>query len=115
MGILDLFRTGDPIIKDKIILTQKNRITALERDVQDLKEMINGREGELREVRTNFDRSKERMVDQIVELSDKFAGIQQDIMTVAHENGKLKGALEYKGPASSVKKSSKKKKEKSKK
>lgn len=99
-------------MKDKILLTQKNRIVALERDILDLKNLLARKDGDLREIRTNYDRSKERMVDQIVELSDKFAGIQQDIMTVAHENGKLKGVIEYKG---TEKKSSKKRKEKSKK
>lgn len=104
------------MIKDKIIVTQKTRITTLERDVDDLKNLLSRKDGEVREVRTNFERSKERLVDQIVELSDKFAGIQQDIMSVAHENGQLKGQLEFKPKSSEKQKktSKKKRKEKSK-
>lgn len=118
MGLFDLFKPGDSMIKDKVLVTQKNRITSLERDVDDLKNLLSRKDGELREVRTNYDRSKERMVDQIVELSDKFAGIQQDIMSVAHENGQLKTRIEFTGesaPKKTSKKSSKKRKEKSKK
>ena len=117
MGLFDLFKPGDSVIKDKVIVTQKNRITSLERDVDDLKNLLSRKDGEIREVRTNYDRSKERMVDQIVELSDKFAGIQQDIMSVAHENGQLKARIEFQGEAAqkNSKKSSKKRKEKSKK
>jgi len=116
VGLFDLFKPRDSVIKDKVLVTQKNRITSLERDVDDLKNLLSRRDGELREVRTNYDRSKERMVDQIVELSDKFAGIHQDIMSVAHENGQLKARIEFKGePAKTSKKTSKKRKEKSKK
>lgn len=116
MGLFDLFKPRDSVIKDRVLVTQKNRITSLERDVDDLKNLLSRKDGEIREVRTNYDRSKERMVDQIVELSDKFAGIQQDIMSVAHENGQLKTRIEFKEePAKTSKKTSKKRKEKSKK
>jgi len=112
VGLFDVFRPRDGGIKDKVILTQKNRINTLESDVTDMKNLLSRKDGEMREVRTNFERSKERLVDQIVELSDKFAGIHQEVMSVAHENGKLKGRIEHK-PSSDKK--GKKRKEKNKK
>lgn len=98
MGLFELFRPRNDILKEKIIYTQKTRITSLEQDIQELKGMILRREGELKEVRTNFERGKDRLIDQIIDLSDKFADINDTVAKMAHENGRLKVLVEHRKP-----------------
>ena len=88
--VFGLFRSKHDALKEKIIFTQKNRIGSLEGEVQELKQVLRSREEETKGLRTNFDRSKDRLVDQIIELSDKFADINQRMLEMAHENAKLK-------------------------
>ena len=90
MGFWDLFKGESDVLKEKIIVTQKGRIAALEKEVEDTRNHVNSKDGELREVRTNFERSKDRLVDQIIDLSDKFAMINQKMLDIAHENARLK-------------------------
>ena len=98
MGLFELFRPKSDILKEKIIFTQKSRITGLERDVEELKAMIGRKDGELKEVRTNFERGKDRLIDQIIDLSDKFAEINDTVAKMAHENGRLKTLVEHRKP-----------------
>lgn len=93
MGLFDLFKPKTEVLKDKIIFTQKNRINSLENELSALKKVINTKENETKEVRSNFERSKERLIDQIIELSDKFAGMNSQIMEIAHENARMKVLL----------------------
>lgn len=98
MGLMDLFKPRQDVMREKIIYTQKNRITSLEKDLDEVKQLVRLRESELKEVRTNFERGKERLVDQIIELSDKFAEINDSVAKMAHENGRFKALLEAKRP-----------------
>ena len=77
-------------MNDKIIFTQKSRISSLEHDLDEFKRHISDRDDELRTNRTNHDRSKERLVEQIIGLSDKFADINQRMLDIANENSRLK-------------------------
>lgn len=88
-----LFRSRTEVLKDKIIYTQKSRITTLEIEIKALKNVVTGRDNDLKGVRTNFERSKERLIDQIIELSDKFADINQGMLDIAHENARMKFLL----------------------
>ena len=92
MGIFDLFGSSGRL-RDKIIFTQKQRILTLEKELTDIKGSLGKKEDEVVEIRTNFEKSKERLVDQIIELSDKFAGINQKMLDIAHENAKMKHLL----------------------
>ncbi len=88
--VFGLFRSKADVLKEKIIFTQKNRIESLETEVEELKRTFHIKDEEVRTVRTTFDRSKERLVDQIIELSDKFAEINERMLNMAHENARLK-------------------------
>lgn len=96
MGIMELFRPKADILREKIIFTQKSRIETLEKEMEDLKKNLSIKDGEISEARTNFDRSKERLVDQIIELSDKFATISTEMRDLAFDNAKMKSQIEYK-------------------
>ncbi len=85
MGFLNLFKSNDTVLKEKIIFTQKARIASLERGMNELKEGLKTKDSEIKETRTNFERSKERLVDQIVELSDKFAELNHGMLGLANE------------------------------
>ena len=93
-------------LNEKIIYTQKNRIQNLEKEVKDLKDKFGNLETEQEKKREHYEKSKERLVDQIIGLSDKFAEINQKMLEIAHENSRLKLMLETK----SVKNVKKKKK-----
>jgi len=88
-----LFRSRTEVLKDKIIYTQKSRISSLESEIKALKNVITSKDSEVKGVRTNFERSKERLIDQIIELSDKFADINQNMLDIAHENARMKVIL----------------------
>lgn len=85
MGFLNLFKSNDTVLKEKIIFTQKARIASLEREMNELKDGLKTKDSEIKETRTNFERSKERLVDQIVELSDKFAELNHGMLGLANE------------------------------
>lgn len=87
---MDIFRSQSDVLKEKIIVSQKGRIAALEKEVEETRGHMLQKDGELRELRTNFERSKDRLVDQIIDLSDKFAEINQRMLDIAHENARLK-------------------------
>lgn len=88
--VFGLFRSKADILKEKIIFTQKNRIESLETEMDEMKRTVRTKDEEVRTVRVTFDRSKERLVEQIIELSDKFADINQRMLDMAHENARLK-------------------------
>ena len=91
LGILSrIFGSENSHMRDKIIFTQKHRITTLEKDVSDLRSNMDNREDELNRAREGFEKSKERLVEQIIQLSDKFAEINQRMLDIAHENTRLK-------------------------
>ncbi len=71
--VFGLFRSKADVLKEKIIFTQKNRIESLETEVEEMKRSVRTKDEEVRTVRVTFDRSKERLVDQIIELSDTYA------------------------------------------
>lgn len=97
MGFLDIIRPK-AAVQEKIIFTQKSRITNLEKDISDMKALVRLRESELKDVRTNFERGKERLVDQIIELSDKFAEISDMVAKVHSENGRLRSVVDSRRP-----------------
>ena len=80
MGLFSLFRPKHEILREKIIFTQKARISSLEHEVDDLRRVMYGKDKEMKETRTNFEKSKERLVDQIVTLSDKFADVNHRLI-----------------------------------
>lgn len=85
-----LFKSRSEIVKEKVIFSQKSRISSLEHDLDELKRKLGEKEDDHRKDRTNFERSKERLVDQIIGLSDKFADINQRMLDIANENARLK-------------------------
>jgi len=109
MGLLDMFRPKTAM-HEKIIYTQKSRISNLEKDLEEIKQALRMRDSELKEVRTNFERGKDRLVDQIIDLSDKFAEINDVVAKVHTENGRLKSLVESKRALLEHKDSGKKRK-----
>ena len=96
MGIFDLFKSDSRQIREKIIFTQRTRISALEQEIGEVKKMHDKREDELNRLRDSHERTRERLIEQIVKLSDKFAGLNERSMNVAHENARLKLLLHQK-------------------
>ena len=94
MGFFDWFKSGTEKMREKIIFSQKSRITSLEREVLNLRGDVLKREDELNRVRESHDQGKERLVDQIIQLSDKFSEINQRMLDIAHENTRLKLLVE---------------------
>ena len=94
MGLLDMFRPKTAM-HEKIIYTQKSRISGLEKDIEEMKQALRMRDSELKEVRTTSKR-KDRLVDQIIDLSDKFAEVNDVVAKVHTENGRLKSLVESK-------------------
>lgn len=90
MGLFDWLKGDAHAIREKIIVTQRTRISALEQEVGELKKVHDKKDDELNRLREGHERSKERLIDQIVKLSDKFAGLNERSMNVAHENARLK-------------------------
>jgi predicted nucleic acid-binding Zn-ribbon protein len=91
LGIISwLFGSENARIRDKIIFTQKHRITSLEKEVAEIRGGLSIKEDELNRARDGFEKSKERLVEQIIQLSDKFAEINQRMLDIAHENARLK-------------------------
>ena len=96
MGLFDVFRSDAKQVREKIIFTQRTRISALEQEIGEVKKLYDKRDDELNRVRDSQERSKERLIEQIVKLSDKFAGLNERSMNVAHENARLKLPLHQK-------------------
>ncbi len=96
MGLFDWMKGEGSSIRDKIIVTQRTRITAIEQELGEVKRLHDKKEEELNRTRDAHDRSKERLIDQIIKLSDKFAGLNERSMNVAHENARLKLLLSQK-------------------
>lgn len=96
MGLFDVFRSDAKQVREKIIFTQRTRISALEQEIGEVKKLYDKRDDELNRVRDSQERSKERLIEQIVKLSDKFAGLNERSMNVAHENARLKLLLHQK-------------------
>ena len=81
-------------MRDRIIHTQKERIVKLENELEGIKQQINERHDELRTLRDKHESAKERLVEQIVDLSDKFAANHSKVLEIAEENARLKIILE---------------------
>lgn len=103
MGIFDWFGSGSRL-RDRIIFTQKQRILSLEKETTELRVGVNKREDEIGKIRDSFEKAKERLVDQIIDLSDKFAGINQKMIDIAQENVQLKHLVEYRKDSKKEKK-----------
>ncbi len=91
--LFGLIKSREEILKDKIIFTQKGRIQSLEHELDEVKRMVSSRDDEMKKHRGDFDRHKERLVDQIVGLSDKFADLNQRMLDIANENARMRVAL----------------------
>ena len=96
MGLFDIFKSDAKQIREKIIFTQRTRISALEQEIHEVKKLYDKRDDELNRTRDGHEKSKERLIEQIVKLSDKFAGLNERSMNVAHENARLKLLLHQK-------------------
>jgi predicted nucleic acid-binding Zn-ribbon protein len=96
MGLFDWLSSDSKQVREKIIFTQRTRISALEQELGEVKKVHDKREDELNRLRDSHERTKERLIDQIVKLSDKFAGLNERSMNVAHENARLKLLLHQK-------------------
>jgi len=96
MGLFDLFKSDAKQVREKIIFTQRTRISALEQEIAEVKKLYDKRDDELNRLRDGHEKSKERLIEQIVKLSDKFAGLNERSMNVAHENARLKLLLHQK-------------------
>ena len=88
--VFGLFRSKADVLKEKIIFTQKNRIGSLESELDEVKRQLTQKDEQHHTSRNNFDRSKDRLVEQIIDLSDKFADINQRMLDMAAENAALK-------------------------
>jgi len=88
--VFGLFRSKADVLKEKIIFTQKNRIGSLENEMEEIKRQLALKDEQNHTSRNNFDRSKDRLVEQIIDLSDKFADINQRMLDMAAENASLK-------------------------
>ena len=53
------------------------------KDIEEMKQALRMRDSELKEVRTTFEKGKDRLVDQIIDLSDKFAEVN-DVVAKVH-------------------------------
>jgi len=96
MGLFDWLSSDSRQVREKIIFTQRTRISALEQEVSEVKKLHDKREDELNRLRDAHERTKERLIEQIVKLSDKFASLNERSMNVAHENARLKLLLHQK-------------------
>lgn len=81
-------------IRERVMFTQKQRINALERDLERSKRTLESKEDELNRTRDNHETKKERLVEQIIRLSDKFADLNQEMLNIAHDNTKLRALIE---------------------
>ncbi|MFQ5620435.1 MAG: hypothetical protein ACE5FT_01170 [Candidatus Nanoarchaeia archaeon] len=88
--VFGLFRSKASVLKEKIIFTQKNRIGSLENELEEVKRQLKMKDDQNHQARGNFERSKDRLVEQIIDLSDKFADINQRMLDMAAENASLK-------------------------
>ncbi|HLC84694.1 MAG TPA: hypothetical protein VJH22_02795 [Candidatus Nanoarchaeia archaeon] len=91
--LFGLVKSREEILKDKILFTQKGRIQSLEHELDEVKRMVSSRDDEMKKHRGDFDRHKERLVDQIVGLSDKFADLNQRMLDIANENARMRVLL----------------------
>jgi|SRR3989344_2331751 len=96
--VFGFFRSDSSAVRDKIIYTQKQHIVKLEDDLHNLKQQVDDRHNEIRTLREKHDLAKERLIEQIVDLSDKFATNHSKVLQIAEENARLKIMLEM--PAS---------------
>lgn len=96
MGLFSWLQSDAKSIREKIIFTQRTRISVLEQELGEVKKLHDKREDELNRLRDSHERTKERLIEQIVKLSDKFAGLNERSMNVAHENARLKLLLHQK-------------------
>ena len=96
MGLFDWLTSDGRTVREKIIFTQRTRISALEQEIGEVKKQHDKKEDELNRFRDSNERAKERLIEQIVKLSDKFAGLNERSMNVAHENARLKLLLHQK-------------------
>ncbi len=97
MGLSDffgIFRSEADTLKERILFTQKSRITTLESQMDRLRDMHDKRQAEIERLREQHDRAKDKLVDQIVGLSDKFADLNHKMLDIAHENSRLKLLVE---------------------
>ena len=94
MGFFDFFKPEAQMLREKIIFTQKHRITKLENELDEYRGHVKKKDEDIDRARNNYDKAKERLVEQIVELSDKFADNNQRMLDIAHENAKLKMLVE---------------------
>lgn len=97
MGLSDffgLFRSEADVLRERILFTQKSRITTLENQLETLRDMYQKRQADVERLREQHDRAKDRLVDQIVALSDKFADLNHKMLDIAHENARLKLLVE---------------------
>ena len=90
MGLFDWIKSDAATVREKIIFTQRARISALEQELTEIKKLHDKKEDELNRTHDAHERSKERLIDQIVKLSDKFASLNERSMNVSYENARLK-------------------------
>ena len=113
MGLFSwIFGSETMKMRDKIIFTQKHRVTRLEKEVSDIRSELAKRDDELNRTRDSFEKSKERLVEQIIQLSDKFAEINQMMLDIAHENARLKMIVDNGGSGKKPKEKKPKRKRK---
>ena len=97
MALSDFFgflKSDASVLREKILFTQKSRITTLEDQLEDLRDMHQRRQADIERMREQHDRAKDKLVDQIVALSDKFADLNHKMLEIAHENSRLKLLVE---------------------
>lgn len=88
--MFNFFRSEVEGMKDRIIYTQKERIVKLEQELEATKGHVNDKHAEIAKIRENHDTIKERLIEQIVDLSDKFSTNHSKVMQIAEENARMK-------------------------
>jgi predicted nucleic acid-binding Zn-ribbon protein len=97
MGLANFFgllNSEADTLKERILFTQKSRITTLESQLERLRDAHDKRQAEIERLRENHERGKDKLVDHIVALSDKFADLNHKMLDIAHENARLKLLVE---------------------
>ncbi|MBD3310398.1 hypothetical protein GF351_04220 [Candidatus Woesearchaeota archaeon] len=83
MGLFDFWKADSKQLREKIIFTQKARIISLQEEVKELKKHKAKAEEELRWVRKDTEKKHDKLTDQLIELSNKFADLHGRMLDIA--------------------------------
>ncbi len=94
MTWLEWLKPQSYLLREKIISSQKEEIDRVQEELSTLRNHVKQKEEEMSVIHEKHDETKERLVSQIVDLSNKFADNHQRVIDIAQENARLKVILE---------------------